>query len=130
MKTLSVKQAEKWLQKLKNANPNSYKELSKELKKYEKRNDEYECFVKMNKTLLGHPDLTQEINHYLDEGNKFVVNIPEVERINTLMKHIKKSRPQIYQQISNAIKNMTHDESEEKQDHEVKDFVFNSVKGI
>ena len=130
MKTLSVKQAEKWLEKVKTVNPNSYKELSKELKKYEKRNDEYDCFVKMNKTLLSHPDLTQEINNYLDEGNKFVVNIPEVERINTLMKHIKKSRPEIYQQISNAIKNMTSDESEEKQDHEIKDFVFNSVKGI
>ena len=39
MKTLSVKQAEKWLERLKNSNPNSYKELSKELRRYEKRND-------------------------------------------------------------------------------------------
>ena len=65
----------------------------------------------MNKTLLGHPDLTNDINAYLEEGNKFVVTLSEVERINTLMKHIKKVKPEIYQQISNAIRNMTKDDN-------------------
>ena len=40
------------------------------------------------------------------------------------MKHIKEAKPEIYQKISNKIRNMTRDESDERQDNEVKDLVF------
>lgn len=62
---ISVKQAEKWLEKLKNSDFNSYKEVIKELKKFERREDKYDSFIKINKTLLHHPDLTTELNTYL-----------------------------------------------------------------
>jgi histone deacetylase complex regulatory component SIN3 len=75
---MTVKQAEKWLEKVRNSNSNSFKELSKILKKYEKHTDDYECFVKVNTLLLDHPDLTAEINGFLEEGNKFIVNQSEV----------------------------------------------------
>jgi hypothetical protein len=38
-KQLSVKQAEKWLEKLKNENLQSYKDITKFLRKYEKTED-------------------------------------------------------------------------------------------
>ena len=53
----------------------------------------------------------------------------EIDRINNLMKYIKKEKPEIYQQISGAIRNMTNDGDQDKQDNEVKDLVLNSVKG-
>lgn len=74
MRPMTVKQAEKWLEKVKNTNGNSFKELNKILKKYEKNADDYDCFVKVNTLLLEHPDLTTEINGYLEDGNKFIVN--------------------------------------------------------
>lgn len=43
---------------MKNANPNSFRELNKILKKYEKNNDDYECFMKINTLLFEHADLT------------------------------------------------------------------------
>lgn len=78
MRPMTVKQAEKWLEKVKTTNTNSFKELSKIFKKYERNSNDYECFVKVNTILLEHPDLTSEINNYLEEGNKFVVNQSEV----------------------------------------------------
>ena len=52
MKQLTVKQAEKWLDKIRTTNTNLYKDISKELKKYERSNDSYDCFIKMNSHLL------------------------------------------------------------------------------
>ena len=129
MKQLTVKQAEKWLDKIRTTNTNLYKDISKELKKYERSNDSYDCFIKMNSHLLSQPDLTNEINNYMEEGNKFVVDMTEIQRIDTLMKHIKEAKPEIYQKISNKIRNMTRDESDERQDNEVKDLVFQFLKG-
>ena len=70
---------------VKSANPNSFKELNKIFKKYEGNSDDYDCFVKVN-----HPDLTAEINTLLEEGNKFIVNQSEIEKINELVKYIRK----------------------------------------
>ncbi len=78
MRPMTVKQAEKWLEKFKTTNQNSFKELSKILKRYERSSDDYDCFVKINTLLLEHPDLTSEINGFLEDGNKFVVNQSEV----------------------------------------------------
>ena len=36
MRTISQKQAEKWLDKLKNKNPQAYQEVTKALKKYDR----------------------------------------------------------------------------------------------
>ena len=58
MRPMTVKQAEKWLEKVKTSNPNSFKELSKVLKKYERTSDDYDCFMKMNSLLMDLPDLT------------------------------------------------------------------------
>lgn len=74
MRPMTVKQAEKWLDKIKGTNANSFKELSKILKRYERSSDDYDCFVKLNTLLLEHPELTIELNGFLEEGNKFVVN--------------------------------------------------------
>ena len=59
MKSLTIKQAEKWLEKIKEADPMAYKELSRCLRKYDKTSDELECFQKMNEALFGLPVLTQ-----------------------------------------------------------------------
>lgn len=58
-----------------------------------------------------------------------MVSMSEIDRINNLMKYIKKEKPEIYQQISAAIRNMTNDGDQDRQDNEVKDLVLNSVKG-
>lgn len=76
-KQLNVKQAERWLEKLKSENLQSYKDITKFLRKYEKTEDEYDCYVKISHTLLSHSELTKELNAYMEEGNKFVVNRPD-----------------------------------------------------
>ncbi len=58
MRPMTVKQAEKWLEKVKTTNQNSFKELSKVLKKYERTSDDYDCFMKMNSLLMDLPELT------------------------------------------------------------------------
>lgn len=65
VKPISVKQAERWLDKLKTENPQSYKEISRCLRRYEKVEDDFDCFVKVNNVLLPHPELTRELNLYL-----------------------------------------------------------------
>lgn len=57
MKQISVKQAEKWLEKLKTEDLQAYKDITKFLRKYEKTEDEYDCFIKINHTLLNHSKL-------------------------------------------------------------------------
>ena len=78
MKSLTVKQAEKWFDRLRSNNPAAFKEMLKHLKKFEKSNDQYECFVKMNTILLEYPELTREINVFMEEPNRFIVNRTEV----------------------------------------------------
>ena len=41
MKGLTLKQAEKWLEKIKEADPAAYKDLGKCLRKYNQTSDEY-----------------------------------------------------------------------------------------
>jgi hypothetical protein len=65
LKQMNVKQAEKWLEKLKNENLQSYKDITKFLRKYEKTEDEHDCYVKVSYTLLSHSELTKELNTYL-----------------------------------------------------------------
>ena len=109
MRPMTVKQAEKWLEKVKSANPNSFKELSKIFKKYERNSDDYDCFVKVNHLLLDHPDLTTEINTYLEEGNKFIVNQSEIEKINELVKYIRKVDINSFQEIASYITKLHSD---------------------
>ena len=45
------------------------------------------------------------------------------------MKHIKGAKPEIYNKITTKIINMTKNSNDEKQDNEVKDMVFEYVKG-
>ena len=52
MKSVTTKQAEKWLEKVRSSSPGSFKEINKILKKYERTNDEHECFIKLNTILL------------------------------------------------------------------------------
>ncbi len=59
VKSLSMKQAEKWLESLKRENTQTYKELVKVLKKFESTEDEYETYKKMSRILLDHPSLTR-----------------------------------------------------------------------
>ena len=96
LKQLNVKQAERWLEKLKNENLQSYKDITKFLRKYEKTEDEYDCYVKISHTLLSHSDLTKELNAYMEDGNKFVVNRPEDEKIKEFMGYVKKNRAEVF----------------------------------
>ena len=58
MRALTCKQAERWLDKVKEANSSAYKEIGKLLRRYDKYNDEAELFRKMNEVLLSLPELT------------------------------------------------------------------------
>lgn len=78
MKPLTVKVAEKWFDKLKSDNVNAFKDIVKNLKKFEKSNDQFDCFVRLNNILLEYPELTKELNQYLEDANKFIVNKTEV----------------------------------------------------
>lgn len=113
LKQLNVKQAERWLEKLKNENLQSYKDITKFLRKYQKTEDEYDCYVKISHTLLSHSELTKELNTYMEDGNKFIVNKPEDEKIKEFMGYVKKNRPDVFDEIIRLI----HDLSTRKSDN-------------
>ncbi len=73
------------------------------MRKYEKTDDEYDCYVKISHTLLSHVELTKEINLFLEDGNKFVVSRPDDEKLKDFMGYVKKSRPEIFNKIINMI---------------------------
>lgn len=107
MKPISVKQAQKWLDKLKNQDVQAYKDITKFLRKYEKTEDEYDCFKKLNHTLLNHPKLTDELNTFMEDGNKMIVNRSEEDKIKELMTFMKKNRPEIFSKIIACIQEMS-----------------------
>ena len=110
-KSMTTKQAEKWLDKVKSANSTSFKEINKVLKRYERTNDEQECYLKLNTILLEHPDLTNDLNNFLDEGHRFVINRSQVERINDLVKYIKKVDPKAFNEIVKMITSLSNQRS-------------------
>jgi len=62
VKQITLKQAEKWLDRVKADHPATHKEMSKILKKYEKNDNEYECFLKLSHLMLQAPSLARDIN--------------------------------------------------------------------
>ena len=66
--------------------------MSKALKKYEKSDDEYECYMKLSHLLLQTPSLAKEINIHLEEGNRFIINESEEEKIAKLVAYVKAHR--------------------------------------
>ena len=107
VKQITVKQAERWLEKLKAQNAQSYKELSKSLRKYQKSEDDHDCYLSVSHLLLPHTDLTKELNVYMEEPNKFVINKPEEEKIKDFMAYVRKNRPKIFQQIIDMIQELS-----------------------
>jgi dsDNA-binding SOS-regulon protein len=61
----------------------------------------------MSHTLLCHSKLTEELNNYVEEANKFVVNRPEDEKIKELMGYFKKNRPDIFDKIIQMIQELS-----------------------
>jgi hypothetical protein len=57
--------------------------------------------------LLNHFKLAEELNTYMEEGNKMVINKPEEEKIKDLMTFMKKSKPEIFTKIINVIQEMS-----------------------
>ena len=112
LKQMNVKQAEKWLDKLKTENLQSYKDITKFLRKYEKTEDEMDCYVKISHTLLCHSELTKDLNTYVEEANKFIVNRPEDEKIKELMAYFKKNRPDIFEKIIQMIQELSKTKGE------------------
>ena len=133
MKQINVKQAEKWLEKLRNENQQSYKDLTKFLRKYEKTQDDYDCYLKISHILLEHCDLTKEINMYLEEGNKFVVNRPENEKIKELIAYVKKKKSPVFEQIIKMINEVSSrdggGESPEDKNRNIKNYLRDIIKG-
>ena len=70
----------------------------------------------------------------MDEGHKFVINRSQVERINDLVKHIKKVDPRAFNEIVFMITSMSNQRSdtenpdEEKQNNHLISFVLEQVK--
>ena len=63
----------------------SYKQLSKSLKEYEKKEDDHDCYVKVSHTLLAHSDLTKELNIYMEEVNKLGIGAQGLGGLTTVM---------------------------------------------
>jgi hypothetical protein len=77
------------------------------LRKYEKTEDEYDCYVKISHTLLSHSELTKELNAYMEDGNKFVVNRPDDEKIKEFMGYVKKNRAEVFDEIIRLIQDLS-----------------------
>ena len=85
----------------------SYKQLSKSLKDYDKKEDDHDCYVKINHTLLAHSDLTKELNVYMEESNKFVINKPEEDKIKDFMAYVKRNHPAAFEKIIALIQDLS-----------------------
>ena len=72
--------------------------------------------MKISHTLLSHAELTKEINVYLEEPNKFVINRPEDEKIKELMGYVKKNRPEVFQRIISLIQDLSRSNGESQMD--------------
>lgn len=77
------------------------------LRRYEKTEDDYECYVKMSQTITSHPDLAKELNLYLDEPNRFTIPRPVEEKIKELMSFVKRNRPEIFDRIITLITDLS-----------------------
>lgn len=111
VKPISVKQAERWLERLKSENPQSYKEISRSLRRYEKTEDDFDCYVKVNHALLPHPDLTRDLNQHLEEQHKMLINKSDEEKIKDLMAYTKKTNVEIFERIINMINELSKSKS-------------------
>lgn len=89
MRSITQNQAVKWLDRLKGKNQSAYNDVIKALKRYEKNQNEHDCYLALNRTLFKESELTQEINHYLDEENKFSFEITHENKLNAMMKKVK-----------------------------------------
>lgn len=82
------------------------------LRTYEKNEDEYECYIKISHALLAHTDLTKELNNYMAEQNKFVINRPEDEKIKEYLANVKKNRPDVFEKIIQLINDLSKSKGE------------------
>lgn len=69
------------------------------MRKYERTDDEHDCYLKISHTLLAHIELTRELNSFLEDGNKFVVTRGEDEKLREFMNYVRKNRPEMFEQI-------------------------------
>lgn len=61
----------------------------------------------MSYQLLQAPALASEINVFLEEGNKFVINEPEGDKIHKLVGYIKQNNREKFQEILAMIQSMS-----------------------
>lgn len=107
MKSLTCKQAEKWLEKVKESSAAAYKEIGKLLRRYDKNNDENEIFRKMNEVLLSLPELTEDFNIYLEEGTRFIVNPRNEAKINDFVRFVRKHRIDLLNRIIEMVNRLS-----------------------
>lgn len=106
LKQFNVKHAERWLERLKTENLQSYKDVIKFLRKYEKTDDSYDCYLKVSHTLLSHSDLTRDLNSFLEDGNRFVVNRSEEEKQRDFLTHVQRTKPDVFKRIINMVQKL------------------------
>ena len=51
--------------------------------------------------------MAEELNFFLEDGNKMIINKPEEEKIKELMTFIKKTRPEIFNKLIIIITDMS-----------------------
>ena len=66
MRSITQNQAVKWLDRLRSKNTNAYNDVIKTLKKYDKNQNEHDCYLALNRTLFKESELSQELNNYLE----------------------------------------------------------------
>jgi hypothetical protein len=66
MRSITQNQAVKWLDRLRSKNTNAYNDVIKALKKYDKNQNEHDCYLALNRTLFKESELSQELNNYLE----------------------------------------------------------------
>lgn len=102
--------------------------MTKFLRKYERTDDEYDCYLKISHTLLSHTELTKEINLFLEEGNRFIVTRAEDEKLRDFMGYVKNNRPDIFNRIITMIQELSKSKGEGN--HEVSKMIMPKLKEI
>jgi len=92
-KPLSPKLADKVFEKLfeglREQSAQAFRELKGVLVRWERSDNQAECFEKMQEILMPYPEITKSINEYLEEQTRFAVHPSPSNKIEELFKYLR-----------------------------------------
>ena len=109
---MNPKTAEKLFEKLfdglREQSPQAFRELKGVLVRWERSDNQAECFERMQEILLPFPDTTKSINDYLEEQTRFAVQPSPTNKIEELFKYLRDNHSEYLTKVLVTLQNTTN----------------------